>query len=195
METTGGVGPEFVTKQGVSQDFESEMKSYYSRFEPEYRNAMREAGVKVEMYPGKATDHFPELRNVTPRGWAQGASFDNLEGFWDSKKGRIAMFEARCLEVDQARREYVLYHEVGHALDDIYGGLSKTHVPFWDQVASQWGEINPYLKHSEESFAHAVGLLKRDGTITAAEWKTPLPKAAEVEEWFSTWMGPTFATR
>ena len=68
---------------------------------------------------------------MTPRGWTKGSTWDSADGFHDPIKKIVGNCENKIWEGKKGftkvdRPEYVFKHETGHAVDNVFGEISKT---------------------------------------------------------------------
>lgn len=75
------------------------------------------------------TDVMPELRDVAPRGWPPGMTWDNVPGLYNTEDRRVVVTTGerggRQIRTNHNSADLVA-HESGHALDNVRGNESST---------------------------------------------------------------------
>jgi len=118
--------------------------------------ALKQAGVR-HVLATKLIDYYPELKNVQPKGWAAGMTWENSEGVaqWGSKRVVIATHKKDLAGdyVPTYRFRAAFYHETGHGLDLALGrpapleGFEFSAQKTWDEA---WTEDVAKLTPSQK---------------------------------------------
>lgn len=86
-------------------------------------------GVKA-VVAGTLGDTLPQILHLHPRGWPAGATWENVDGVYDSSK-KLAVAASAYTNlagkmVLSGRPGGVMRHELGHAVDDALGRASRS---------------------------------------------------------------------
>jgi hypothetical protein len=108
----------------------------------------------IDIVDGPVTDVMTELRGVTPRGWPDGTTWDNVPGLHDPSTNRVILGGQGAHGSGS-----LAVHETGHALDHAMGDASDS-VEF-RQLYDKMGTTNPYLAQPgvagrQETFAEGL---------------------------------------
>jgi hypothetical protein len=125
-------------------------------------------GVRVEVVR-RVIDARPHLAGVRPRGWPAGLSYENADACYDG--GAVIVAEVHAdygtgQEVPSSRVAGVTRHELGHAVDEVYGNFSHDAVfrAAYDadvaDILANNTPVDPYYLQAgdagpEETFAEA----------------------------------------
>jgi len=109
---------------GVSADFRSQYEQAAATIPQPIWKSLHAAGWRVRL-AHVVSDAAPELRNVRPRGWPAGRSWDSVEAVHLPRARTLIIAEMlHTADGDwkmNARVAGVLRHEVGHAFDMLVG--------------------------------------------------------------------------
>jgi hypothetical protein len=106
----------------VSARFVAEVEAAMSGVPDAVRRRVAGNGLAVRL-ADKVTDARPDLAEVSPRGWAEGGTWDNAEGLYDRSAGMVVSTERKRLAglgsayVRSDRAGGVTLHEYGHGVD------------------------------------------------------------------------------
>ena len=111
----------------VSKNFKSEVNSAINGMPDNVLIALNNGGSKITACL-RITDAYPELKGVRPRGWPDGSTWDDCEGF---ARGRdVTVSQTRRIStgefIDSSRIGGVIRHEAGHALDAVLNDISSS---------------------------------------------------------------------
>jgi len=120
---------------GASRSFLNEIDRGLSKISGHVLRALRNAGYRVAISES-LVDAVPAARNQQVRGYQAHSTWDTVYGMFNRTTKRVVMAE-KALQPDgfgmsmqplrdTARREGIIRHEVGHAVDQYLGNLSHT---------------------------------------------------------------------
>jgi hypothetical protein len=97
------------------------------RYRPEMPGARPGApGIFVGAVPVSELDHLDDLKGEKPRGWHEGATFDEVDGVFRPGTMTVAVGHTHNAE---HREHSAAEHEFGHALDQALGNISMRDEP------------------------------------------------------------------
>lgn len=122
-----------VKEQGTTQQFADEVKKALTKVPRNVLVALANKGYKVVLSE-KLTDAVPAAKNQQVRGYQEHATWDEVYGMFNRTTRRVVMAELAVTKNggrtvlgplrDTQRREGILRHECGHAVDQMLGNLS-----------------------------------------------------------------------
>lgn len=126
---------------------------------------LAEFGAKF-IYVGKLEDELGDEVHEHPRGWAEGATWANAEGFYDPAKKIMVVAKTYVgrlsgKTVESSRSVAVACHEAGHAIDHAFGQLSKT-----KEFLAAYGDDKAGVKSEDRG---GVEYLLQDGDAGPSE--------------------------
>lgn len=106
----------------VSASFGNKATKIIDNLPDKIKNTLAANDVSIEI-SHHLSEVYPELKGITPRGWAPGTTWDAAEGLYHGTKKQVGCSEFVKYAEDmdwQAGRspKDVLPHEIGHAFDD-----------------------------------------------------------------------------
>jgi hypothetical protein len=114
----------FIKGKRPSENFIDKMDRDFVGLPQEVRKLLKKEGIKV-VVGDTIPDVAPELKDVRPRGHAEGSKWDHIEGFFRSspEDKMVVVTEHRLDRISEKmvasdRLEGVLRHEVGHGVDE-----------------------------------------------------------------------------
>ena len=110
--------PSVINKGGNPKDIQAQLK----KLPPEVLQQLKDAGVKIVAVKDSVVEYFPDQKGVKARGWG-GKTWDVIPGEYDPHTKTVVI--ATSGRYGNGSYNLVL-HEVGHAYDDIRGGLSNS---------------------------------------------------------------------
>jgi hypothetical protein len=114
-------GLEFHATDTVSELFQSRVKTTWSMLPESVKSAVVKNGTQVRM-GFSTTEVMPHLKDMAPRGWPKGSTWDMAEGLYSPSINSVVVSENlydRSLRefIPTPRAKAVLRHEIGHAYD------------------------------------------------------------------------------
>lgn len=114
----------------LSRQFEQSMEEILAPLPPSLSQLASAGGIRIVATP-TVIDHFPELKNIQPRGWSAGSSWANCDGLYNSDSREVVFAQSMLLRsngqlVQSSSRKGVLLHEFGHAIDELLGWYSQS---------------------------------------------------------------------
>jgi hypothetical protein len=179
--TNPTVGRLIYINSPVSSAFLNRVVQTLDKMPPPVLKLLYTSGYEVEVGE-KLTDISPDLKSVTPRGWAPGRTWDEADG---GALGRSIVVTEKMFSSDGGkiladRVEGVTNHETGHAVDDALGGSSDpSFVSAYDLDLStmpeslKTGALEYYVQAARpgagasEAFAEGFGVLQGGGADTS----------------------------
>lgn len=124
------------------------------------RAALKDAGVSV-VATERLTVGFPHLKGLKPRGWAEGSTWDHVDGLFerDTKKIGIAQHilkdGSQTQLIPSKRVPAVLLHEAGHAVDAFGGATVVSATPEYVAAhAADAAAITALPKQTQDHWAY-----------------------------------------
>ena len=172
-----------VQEQGTTQGFADEVKAALAKVPRNVLVALANKGYKVVLSE-KLTDAVPAAKNQQVRGYQEHATWDEVYGMFNRTTRKVVMAELAVTKDaggrttlgplrDTQRRQGILRHECGHAVDQMLGNLSHSpeFVAAYEKglkTISQYERktLNYYLQPGdagrEETFAEIFAALEGD---------------------------------
>lgn len=124
---------DLVTSVNASVEHVKELQAAFDSQPDKIKNLLRSQGWQV-VATRKISTAMPELREVKPRGWPPGSTWDNASALCDASTKRIVIAENSLQGLDgPAAKELKVghtlgrcCHEIGHAVDHALKGASET---------------------------------------------------------------------
>jgi len=160
-EARGRYGVPYV--ENPSNPYTRDLLAEFARLDPKYPGAFGDRGGAIHLPDGPVTRTLPHLKQMKPRGWEEGKTFDDVPGVYDPTFKTLA-----CGHLGDTHGHgsvAMAAHELGHGLDDVLGALSK-HPDFQAVYATvEWR--SGYFKQPgdaglSEAFAEVFGLMGVD---------------------------------
>lgn len=111
-------------KGNVSPEFRKKMLEEIAKLPEADRKLLANDGQRI-VVAGKISEIEPSLKDVKPRGWPEGKTWDDADGAHFRDKKIIAVTENTNAGKTK-RAEGVLRHEVGHAIDQALKDFSQS---------------------------------------------------------------------
>lgn len=113
----------------VGDKFKTAMRDAYVQVPDGVRRTLDKAGMKITS-PRMVVDHNAALRTQQPRGYAPGATFENVDGIYDPARKTLVVAEKSRSRFtgkisDTLLPGQTLHHEIGHAFDAALGRPSQ----------------------------------------------------------------------
>ena len=106
-----------------SGEFLSEANSVINGMPGKVLNDLEKSGYRFKVGE-RLTDINPHLRGYRPRGWPKGMTWDNADGCFSYPQKAISVAEQVKIVggefTKSPRIKYVVSHETGHAIDEVY---------------------------------------------------------------------------
>ncbi len=117
-----------IENRGASKEFQEKVQKDLDNLPEGVRKLLIANGTKI-VIGGTVSDAKPELKNVRPRGWPPGSTWDNADGLYSPGDKTVVIAEYRMdgdKKVPSGRTAGVERHEIGHAVDHAMGDLSHS---------------------------------------------------------------------
>ncbi len=113
----------------VTSDFSQDVRRQVLTIPTKLLAELQRRGGRICLTPRMA-DKLPVYQNTRPRGWDDGFTGKNVDGLFDGKDVIVCEYTSRIDdELSMARNNrvgYLVRHELGHAFDHYWRGLSAT---------------------------------------------------------------------
>lgn len=109
---------------GGSPEFQQRAFDEIRRLPEEHRRLLASQGSSFAL-GGRVSDVDPSLRDVQPRGWPDGRTWDDADGAYLGGSRQIVVAETTRSGPSE-RLDGVVRHEAGHAMDSALGRFSRT---------------------------------------------------------------------
>lgn len=125
-----------IVQKSVSPDFIREIEGVSSTLPANALRALAKAGYKIEL-SHTVTDAVPSARNQQVRGYEPHSTWDSVYGMFNRSSRKVVMAEYAQVSnglggkhpatlTNAQRRQGIMRHEFGHAIDDYLGNFSHS---------------------------------------------------------------------
>lgn len=149
---------------GGSADFRLRMLREIQNIPYEDRRLLAEGRIRI-VIAQQITDVDPSLAGQRPRQWSVGSTWMDVDGAHLVEQNLVVIAEfTRAGRTERAAG--VLRHEIGHAMDDLLGNLSRSREfrealrRDIERLTSQQRRANRYRLHPEEAIADLYAVLR-----------------------------------
>lgn len=122
-EASRRIAPRLTVARGTATaDDVARVNGALERLPPGVLERLEAHGTKIVVGRDSVTDAVPHLEGVHPRGWPPGKTWDDVDGAYMPGANEVVVatnsrWFGRGRRLTRGDDEFVLYHEVGHALD------------------------------------------------------------------------------
>ena len=138
---------EYITSGDLPSESIREFEGMLDRLLPGTLKKLDRAGIK-HVLTEKVIDHYPELKGVTPTGWSDELTWEDVGGLFHPGKKEVAIsrtirdstHKGEYTETSESRRRAAFFHETGHGLDRALGSRPEQGYEF--STSKEWIEAH-----------------------------------------------------
>lgn len=113
----------FTSFRGTTKDFQEVISNHLDKIPKRIKEVLNENNVKFQ-FGEKLTEMLPDLKGLTPRGWAPGSTFDSCKGVFRGAEKAVYISEKylprggkNFIAPSYQSIKTTVFHETGHAFD------------------------------------------------------------------------------